>query len=492
MPGKMGNHQSNILLSDAAHWEAADRVSIIQEYWRELGALHPWSKAAIAAGGKAGSPNRPRMWLIYNDRVVDCSRWQMLHPGGSSVLVSYAGRDCTKAFDDTHPTATALAKVEQYTIARVYTHPEADVPESFNACAESIEQVNEAIQSSHRRNSTDGLLPMNGGTVAAPLSPASRIQLLMEQAKQLSAPGYVRPSVRGPFGRHQQSVINLHTPAAVGSSSDVTRNAGPNVQSEPREVKCNVTDRRACGSRLVTVTLESVDGVQLDLVPGGHVSIRVASDTWRPYSPVHQSGARFSLVVKQYAGGVGGSYIAGLRPGDQCDVRGPLRPSVDITADFLTATGGGPAAHIVLVAGGTGAAPILQMAKSVAARSAGEGHICTVLLCFRDRDDSMLLSDFENLHSAAASRINVVVFFSRDGGAATQLPRPPTLPQWRSQRLSTEAIRAAIAKTVSSRGGSTPSPRRLVGVCCGPVALNDACYDMFVDAGVPDDAVFIL
>ena len=39
-----------------------------------------------------------KLWLLIHNKVYDCTNFK--HPGGKKILLKYAGKDATKAFDD--------------------------------------------------------------------------------------------------------------------------------------------------------------------------------------------------------------------------------------------------------------------------------------------------------------------------------------------------------------------------------------------------------
>ena len=45
-------------------------------------------------------------WVIIHNKVYDVSDFVDEHPGGSAVILKYAGKNATKAFDPIHPPDT--------------------------------------------------------------------------------------------------------------------------------------------------------------------------------------------------------------------------------------------------------------------------------------------------------------------------------------------------------------------------------------------------
>jgi len=50
--------------------------------------------------------SRRSCWVIIKGRVYDLTSFLDSHPGGSSIVLKYAGRDATEAFEPVHPTDT--------------------------------------------------------------------------------------------------------------------------------------------------------------------------------------------------------------------------------------------------------------------------------------------------------------------------------------------------------------------------------------------------
>lgn len=94
-----------------------------------------------------------------------------------------------------------------------------------------------------------------------------------------------------------------------------------------------------------------------DASPGQFVTVRIPGETApllrRPYSIMDLTASSLTLLVKVV--GRGSALLAGARPGEAIDVIGPLGG-----ATFPVP----PAGEVVLVAGGTGLAPLVFAARS--------------------------------------------------------------------------------------------------------------------------------
>ncbi|ALC43927.1 CG5157 [Drosophila busckii] len=72
--------------------------------------------------GKQGQPS----WLIIKGSVYDVSGFLAEHPGGADLLLEYAGKDASKAFQGAGHSAAAVRDLKQYKIGEVAitTQPE--------------------------------------------------------------------------------------------------------------------------------------------------------------------------------------------------------------------------------------------------------------------------------------------------------------------------------------------------------------------------------
>lgn len=54
--------------------------------------------------------NQASLWLIVAGKAYDLTDFQLEHPGGNKILLKYAGKDATEAYEPIHPPGT----LEQY------------------------------------------------------------------------------------------------------------------------------------------------------------------------------------------------------------------------------------------------------------------------------------------------------------------------------------------------------------------------------------------
>ena len=73
------------------------------------------SSSGITASEVATHNDRSSAWIIYNGKVYDVTDFISEHPGGSSSILRYAGRDATRVFNANHG-STERRDLERYYI----------------------------------------------------------------------------------------------------------------------------------------------------------------------------------------------------------------------------------------------------------------------------------------------------------------------------------------------------------------------------------------
>lgn len=62
---------------------------------------------------------RTSCWMVIHDKVYDVTDFLDEHPGGGEILLEYAGKDATIAFEDNGHTQEARDLAKQYFIGNV-------------------------------------------------------------------------------------------------------------------------------------------------------------------------------------------------------------------------------------------------------------------------------------------------------------------------------------------------------------------------------------
>ena len=67
-----------------------------------------------------GSKKEDDIWVLYNGKVYDLSKFYRNHPGGPDVIEENSGgKDCTKVFDDANHPKSARKEMETYCIGEL-------------------------------------------------------------------------------------------------------------------------------------------------------------------------------------------------------------------------------------------------------------------------------------------------------------------------------------------------------------------------------------
>ena len=201
-------------------------------------------------------------------------------------------------------------------------------------------------------------------------------------------------------------------------------------------------------------------------LPGQHVDVRLtAADgyrTERSYSIASppEKADEVELAVERLENGEVSPYLVDeLRVGDQLEFRGPIGGYFVWNVEL-----GGP---LLLVAGGSGIAPLMAMIRHRAARGS---HVPTRLLySSRSLQEVIYKSDLDEL-AARSDGLEVVHTLTR-----TQ----PVGWSGYSRRIDKEMLRDV---------GFDPQQRPLCMVC-GPTALVEAVASALVESGHPPDRI---
>ncbi len=223
--------------------------------------------------------------------------------------------------------------------------------------------------------------------------------------------------------------------------------------SEVIQVDQLTHDIRGLGLRLIAPE-------RLSFTAGQYVEIQVPdTDEWRAYSmanpPCRSDG--IELQVKLVPGGVFSECLRErLRPGDRLRWRGPF-------GAFRLREGGRPA---LLVAGGSGMAPMLSMLRDMADR--WDARPATFFYGARSRRDLFLLDEID--------RIGRV------------LPRFHFVPAL-SEPRSDEGWDGETGLVTDVLARQLPRSRDFEAYLCGPPPMVDAAHALLLRAGLSPDRI---
>ncbi|HEY8557628.1 MAG TPA: ferredoxin reductase [Actinomycetes bacterium] len=218
-----------------------------------------------------------------------------------------------------------------------------------------------------------------------------------------------------------------------------------------------VVEVRPETDRVVTLALEVPDWD--GHLPGQHLDVRLTAEDGyraeRAYSIASApDGSRVELTVERLDDGEVSPYLAGeLRPGDQLELRGP------VGGYFVWEPGrGGP---LLLVAGGSGVAPLMAMVRYRAAT--GREVPARLLYSSRTEEDVIFREELDRLADAG------------DGLTVTHALTRAQPPGWAGYARRIDAV-------MLEEVGWRPGERPLIYVC-GPTRLVEAVAGDLVALG---------
>lgn len=244
---------------------------------------------------------------------------------------------------------------------------------------------------------------------------------------------------------------------------------------------------------------------------GQHLYARVG-DTQRPYTPVTPIEAKgaFDLVIKVYrpnaafpAGGKLSQLLGDKAVGDtvafkpaRCKLRYDGSGAFSVLIPAPAQVHG---KHVLMIAGGTGLTPMMQLIERVlrapttpptgttaTTTTMHDPTVLTLLCCVRHPNDVLLRSVLEAWAVAHPAQLKIYVTFSGPAGAPPQSSGDHHAPlQLRSGRITPALIEEALASQHLLASDA-------VTLICGPHSLNESCKHMLHDLHFHHHAVFAL
>lgn len=228
--------------------------------------------------------------------------------------------------------------------------------------------------------------------------------------------------------------------------------------------RTGTVDRREHLSHdILWLGLRLEDGEKLPFLAGQYVELKIpgTEDSWRSFSMANAPGEtdRVDLIIKLIPGGAFGTALSnGLDIGDRISVRGPL-------GTFAVRWSHRP---MVMMAGGSGMAPVLAMLKDLAAT--------------RNNRDVLFL------YGARAGR-DLILTEMLEAMAAEHdwFTYVPALSEPGEQDAHWTGETGLITDVLSRR---LPSMRGYEAYLCGPPPMIDAAIELLHEAGVKPRHVY--
>ena len=208
----------------------------------------------------------------------------------------------------------------------------------------------------------------------------------------------------------------------------------------------------------------------IDLTAGGHMCV-LDNGMMRNYTPYHVSASNpayggvptFSIIVKKYEKGPISTYMHSLKAGDVVTMTGPKAPHALPVPEDEEAP-----AHVVLVGGGTGIAPVYSMAHSICRGHGACPPKTTLIASFANCAEALLVPELKALQN-----VTVIWNFSRE-----------THEEEVRAKLGLGSDAIVLLKHLTAEGLKQylPAPPSRV-LLCGPAGYNKNARHVFGPLG---------
>lgn len=414
-------------------------------------------------------------WMVYKGKVYDVTAFLNSHPGGKKVMMPYAGKDMTQAYDEAGHSADANAMLPKYCIGELKQNNRrtGSLSQRISARFQDFRQfaggmmangfdgarISQAVSrfSSDMRNG--GLRgAYNGLTVRPESDPAAAFRflrtnserkrvVLTEKIQMSHNTYYFKFSLPNPqlvLGLPTGKHIVVYAPAQPG-----TQRGKWNNQPDPE------ANKKEISRKFTPVTADDTDVGYFALV------VKV----YRP-SPQFPDGGRISR------------YFENLRIGQTVEISGPVGSHqyvgmgrfIDNGRELLFNTCG-------MVAGGSGITPVLQIASAML-RNPRDNTRISLIYANTSVDDILMKEHLDLLERQYPNRFRVWYTVSQD-------PRNSGNPMY-SYEWKYSVGR--VSKSMFNKRLPQASSNSVV-IHCGPKAMMDTVNKLLREMGYPEERV---
>jgi ferredoxin-NADP reductase len=289
------------------------------------------------------------------------------------------------------------------------------------------------------------------------------------------------PWVNGHSMLEKCYIGQLDPESVAASASTESKFALDKTQWRPFTLAFKTT----AGLQTVKLTFELPASKLLGLeTPGQHLKVRAKINGHtieRAFTPTSKFSqpATFDLMVKVYPDGIMSSYLDQLAIGDSVEMLGPQGVLGYPEAGVVT-VGGQPkltnVGHVVMVAAGTGVAPMLQLIRAVMENSKDSAKI-TLVDCNHSLAHIIALMQLEPLANMFIDRVRIhhVLHEASDKDAHE-------LGSFRTGKRLDKALLAELVPKASPE---------VAAFHCGPPAFDEAVGRMLMGIGYKENQVFM-
>ncbi|KAL2845650.1 hypothetical protein BJY01DRAFT_263567 [Aspergillus pseudoustus] len=390
------------------------------------------------------------VWIIIHNKVYDVTKYLEDHPGGAAVLIEVAGTDATQAFEDIGHSDEARQQLEPYYVGDLPDTEHADTVEVYRPTFEQVAQtaaVNvkkpSAISSTLRAVVKLGL----GGAVGAAalsiyrqgwalphVSSASILSSLGSTNFSSSSHQFwsgvgiasvAQFSLTLSLGIWASTKLDVqqefthykpHRPASGAWLIRLQRN-NPATATQiqvlnPRQWRpFTLTSKIEVAPNVYQLTFSLPNATDiLNLPTGQHVALRAlidGSQVTRSYTPISnmKDVGHIKLLIKTYPNGAMTQHLAGMKPGETIEMRGP-KGAMTYSNKYAKTIG--------MIAGGTGITPMYQVIRAICEDETDSTRV-SLLYANNTQEDILMREELENLAKKFPQKLEVRHVLSRAG-----------------------------------------------------------------------------
>lgn len=243
--------------------------------------------------------------------------------------------------------------------------------------------------------------------------------------------------------------------------------------------KCKLVERQNLTESVRLLVIELPRKALLNLPAGKHVSFRFLDhqgmEVKRSYTPTETSTpGRFEVVLKVYPNSKMGTHLDTLPLGGDIEVKSPTGHISYEAGVFKMGTRTVNARDVLMIAGGTGLTPMLQIIKAVLRRADQDKTRLTLIYASSTTEDILLHAELLRYARGHPEQFKLVLTVSKPNAEWEQLRRGADATVHRTVgRISQELIK---------EHGAGAGDGCVAGYC-GPAAFERTAREILVKSG---------
>ncbi|KAJ1639180.1 hypothetical protein T492DRAFT_938046 [Pavlovales sp. CCMP2436] len=252
-----------------------------------------------------------------------------------------------------------------------------------------------------------------------------------------------------------------------------------------------LVERHALSPQVRLLVFEVPFGKSLNLPTGKHIQLTFYDEhgqqVLRSYTPTETSvPGRFDLLMKVYSGGKMGTHLDELRVGDRVRARGPTGRVSYSPGQFAVGDKVIRCAHILMIAGGTGITPMMQIVKAVLRNSGSDRTQVLLIYASSNPSEVLLLHELAGFAEKHPTQFKLVLTVSRPTSEWEAKANAHDTPvAYETGRVTNSMLVRYAPKFIRQR----PFPEYAVAGYCGPPSFEGAAKEVLEKLGYRQPSV---